>query len=97
MFRSIAGWIGRHAIESVIKSLALRNVAEAISSVEERSKTTPGALTGACKKDEVIELLIGQIDIPYVSRKLERRIWGLVIDMVVEIFNTYIWNRRATG
>ncbi len=48
-----------------------------------------GAGQGLLKKKQVINLVNAFVDIPAVPEFLEERIFSLVIDLVVYIFNKY--------
>lgn len=48
-----------------------------------------GAGNGLCKKEQVISIVNAFVDIPVIPEFLEERIFSLVIDLVVYIFNKY--------
>ena len=48
-----------------------------------------GASAGATKKEKVIQTVNALVDIPIIPEFLEEKVFGLVVDLVVYIFNRY--------
>lgn len=61
-------------------------VYESVKDVESVSKIY-GSLTGEEKKEVVVEILNESVNIPWFPEFLERVIFGLLIDIVVYVFN----------
>ena len=93
MFKRIASFLARKVIISTVKALTLETVGEVVQGVERRSNEALAKWSGEEKKDAAIRVLMSRLDIPYMSDAQEKVLWGLVIDMVVGLFNTYVWSK----
>ena len=48
-----------------------------------------GAGNGATKKEKAVNILNNLVDIPVIPEFMEKKVFGIVIDLVVFIFNKY--------
>ena len=101
MFRlkRIAGMLAKGVVTTVVKGLALDTVAAAVNRSEALAKRVIPPdfdefppVTGGEKRVAAIDYVVERVDIPVLSKKTERKFWGIVIDMMVEVFKHYIWN-----
>lgn len=91
MFRTATKWIAAKvvgaAVLKVVQAVNVKALAEQIFQVESLE------IAGAQKKRVVLAWLEDHVDIPLVSKKIEREIWSVLIDALVDICNTYLWKR----
>lgn len=46
-------------------------------------------MNGIKKRDYVVEALNNIIDIPWIPEKIEEKLFGLMVDIIIEIINSY--------
>jgi len=63
-----------------------RTILLTIQAAEELFSEIPKS--GEAKKGWVIEVLNDRINIPFIGEKLEAKIFGVIVDIVVEVWQT---------
>lgn len=102
MLKKIAGMLASGIITTVVKGLALNTVAAAVNHTEALAKRVVSPdfdeflpVTSGEKRVAAIDFVMERVDIPVLSKKTERKLWGVVIDMMVEVFKHFVWNTPA--
>ena len=99
----VAGMLASGVITTVVKGLALDTVASAVNRSEALAKRVIPPdfdefppVTGGEKRVAAIDYVVERVDIPVLSKKTERKFWGIVIDMMVEVFKHLVWGSPET-
>ena len=73
----------------------MKNLFQAICETVEQVEKEYIDVKGQDKKDIAINLINALVDIPVIPEKLEEKAISLLIDLVVFMFNKYVWKKAA--
>ena len=92
------GMLASGVITTVVKGLALSTVAAAVNRSEALANGVISLnidefppVTGGEKKVAAIDYIMRRVNIPVITAKTERKLWGVLVDMMVEVFKHFIW------
>ena len=93
MLKKFREWV----MKSVLGAINTKATAKAIADmVVQAEGDYPAEGSGPSKRLAVIDALAGRLDIPRVSEATERWLIGFLVDIIVAVFNAWVW-KRASG